>query len=153
MIYQGQILKLSYLRNIWPDRKKITRVSILWMIWCFVNDIWSTFCFRHMLQSRSGVTFGNISMIISLSQRRNGILGHTYMLGWCSGLHSIYCMEFAKFEVTRTQVWFKLWSSLLHLFKNIWNTDRLMANRTDGARRDYTLWPRAKMEHGRRIQY
>ena len=38
------------------------------------------------------------------------VLGFTPYTHWS-------CMRFAKFEVTRTNVWFELWSNLLHLFK------------------------------------
>ena len=62
-------------------------------------------------------------------------------------------MRFEKFEVTRTNFWFELWSNLSYLFKNIWNVDRLMAGWADSARCDYTIWPRAKMEHCGLIQY
>ena len=57
MNFQGQILKLSYIPNIWPDRKKDKKEWILWMVWYFVDNIWPTFCFHRMLQCRSGVSF------------------------------------------------------------------------------------------------
>ena len=53
-------------------------------------------------------------------------------------------------QICRTQTWYKLWSNLLQLFNNIWNADRLMEGWTGD---DYTVWPRAKWEYCRRIQY
>ena len=80
MISQGHILKLPYLQNIWLDRKKkIKRGWIPWMLRYFVDHIWSTFCFRHMLQYRSGMTFLSFSTSIWSYHYRNGddvYLGH-----------------------------------------------------------------------------
>ena len=159
MVSQGQILKLPYLQNIRPDRKKDkTRVNSLDGL-IFHWNIWSMFCLRHMLQCRSGVTFLSLTTSLWSYHYRNGDGAHSgYNTGWGAVLGFTQyihrsCMKFAKFEVTRANVRFELWSNLLHQLKNIWNADRLVQGWTDGARCDYTLWPRAKMEHSGRIQY
>ena len=95
MISQGHILKLPYLQNIWPDRKKDKKT---------VNSLdASRFCWSYLinvfLSSYAAVPFrydvsivDNISVIISLSQRRWCLFRTWYMLGCCSGFHSIYTM-------------------------------------------------------------
>ena len=129
MNFQGQILKLPYLRNIWPDCKK-GRIS--WMVWYFVNNVWPTFWFHHMLQCHSGVTFLSLATSVWSYLYRNGDgvqLGHNTF--WCVVLcftpyTKRLCMKFAKFRVTRTQIWCKFWPNVLHIFNNIWNADKLM---------------------------
>ena len=113
MISQGHILKLPYLQNICPVRtKKIKRGWNPWMLWYFVDQIWSTFCFRHMLQYRSGVTFLPLTTSVWSYHYRNGdgvYLGHNTCYGPVLGFtpYTLWsCMRFALFEVTRTNVWF-----------------------------------------------
>ena len=146
MNFQGQILKLSYLQNIWTDRKNKDG-WILWMVWYIVNNVWPTLFFNRMLQCRSCVTFQSLATSVWLYLYRNGdcvYLGHNtcwvLVLGFTPYTHRS-CMNFAKFCVTRTQIWWKLWSNLLRLFDNIWNADGLMEGWTDG---NYAIWPRAK---------
>ena len=129
---------------------------IIWMVWYLVKNIWPTFYFHRMLQCRSGVTFlslGTSSLAFPCGNGDAAYLGIKTswgaVLGFTPCTH-LSCMNFANFQVTRTQIWYKSWSNLLQLFNNIWNTDRLMEGWTDG---DYTIWPWAKMEHWRRIQY
>ena len=111
---------------------------ILWMVWYFVNNIWPTLCFHRMLQYRSGMTFLSLATSVWLYLYRNSdgvYLGHNACWGAVLGLTPYShqsCMKFAKYYVTRTHIWCKLWSNLLRLFNNIWNADRLMDGWTDG---------------------
>ena len=126
------------------------------MVWYLVKNIWPMFYFHRMLQCRSGATFLSLGTSLWAFPYPNGngvYLGHKTSWGTVFGFtpythHS--CMKFANLQVTRTQIWYKLWSNLLQLFNNFWNADRLMEGWTDG---NHMIWPRAKMEHCRRIQY
>ena len=52
-----------------------------------------------------------------------------------------------NFMQKKTHMLCKSWSNLLQLSKYNWNTDKLIKGWTDGARRDNTIWSRAKMKH------
>ena len=107
----------------------------------------------------SGVTFLSMTTPVWSYHYRNGdgvYLGHDTC--WdavlCFAPYTHWSsMRFAKFEVKKSNVWFELWSNLLHLFENIWNAEGLMEGWKDDARCDYTIWPRANMEHCGQIQY
>ena len=146
---------ISMKHRTW-SQKWNKRWRILWKVWFFVNNIWPTFCFHPMLQCRSGVTFLSLWTSLWAYPCRDGdcvYLGHKTSWGAVFSFTPYThrsCMKFANFWVTRTQIWCELWSNLLQLLNNIWNANRLMEGWTDG---DYTIWPRVKMEHCRRIQY
>ena len=135
------------------SQKKIKRGWIPWMVWYFIKISDPRFAFV------TGVTFLSLTTSLWSYHYRNGDGAHSghntcwgAVLGFTQYIHRSF-MRFAKFEVTRTNVRFELWSNLLHQLENIWNADRLVQGWTDGARCDYTIWQRAKMEHSGRIQY
>ena len=98
MISQGHILKLPYVQNIWPDRKKdkkrVNSLDASIFCWSYLIYVllssYAAVPFRYFLLHISVVD--NISMIISLSQRRWCVFRTKYMLGCCSGFHSIYTL-------------------------------------------------------------
>ena len=110
------------------------------------------FCLHHMLQCRPVVAFLSLATWVWSYHICNGngvYLGHNTCLGavflFTKYTHRSY-MKFAQSYVTRTRILCKLWSNLLHLFKNNWKTDRLMEGWTDGARRDHTIYDREQNE-------
>ena len=103
MNFQGQILKLTYLWNIRPDRKKWNKRGwILWMFWYFVNNIWPRFYFHRMLQCRSDVTFLPLGTSLWAYPCRNGdgvYLGHKTCWGAVFGFTPYTdrsCLKFAN---------------------------------------------------------
>ena len=136
--------------------QKIKKGELFGWFDIFVNNIWLTFCFHLMLQCRSSVTFLSLATSVwsYFYSTGDGVyLVHTTcwgaVLGFTPYTHRSG-MKFPIFYVTGTQIWCKLWSNLLRLLTNIWNSDRLMEGWTDG---EYTMWLRAKVELCRRIQY
>ena len=143
--FQGQILKLPYLQNVWHYRKKIKEGELFgWIVLYFVNNIWLAFCFHRMVQCRLSVTLLSFAISVWSCHYSNcdGVyFGHNTC--WCTVLgftpythHHVW--NFTKLYVIWTQIWYRLWSNLLHLFNNIWNADRVMGYWTDG---DFTVWP------------
>ena len=139
--------------NIYEISDLITknkRGCILWMVGNFVDNIWPTFCFHRLLQCRSGVMFLSLTTSVWSYLYRNGdgvYLGHNtcwgVVLGFTPYTHRS-CMKFQghKYVVNHGQIYYICLTNL--------NAERLMKGWTDG---DYTIWPRAKMEHCRWIQY
>ena len=108
------------------------------MVWYFVNNIWSTFYFRHMSQCRSGVTFLSLTTSVWSYHYRNGdgvylgdntcrsaLLGFTLYTLYSLIMHTIH-----KIRTNNDSIWFELWSNLWHLFKKIWNADKLRVEQT-----------------------
>ena len=57
----------------WSQKNK--KGLIPWMVWYFVNNIWPTFCFHHMLQCRSSVRACNWNLMHNVRQ--------TGAMHWC----------------------------------------------------------------------
>ena len=82
---------------------KNKRGGIPWMAWYFVNNIWPMFCFHHMLQCRSSVTFLSLVTSVWPYLYRNGDGGQFgHKTFWCAAwgftpYTNRSCMKFSKF--------------------------------------------------------
>ena len=112
--FLGQISKLPYFRNNWP-RKNIKDDEFFgWVNMLFVNNIWSTFSFHHMLRCRPDVTVLSMVTLVWSYHYCDGdcvYLRHNIwfgaVMGFTSYTHRPY-MEFAQFNLTSSQKFCKL---------------------------------------------
>ena len=128
-----------------------------WVNILFVNNIWSTFSFHHMLQCRPDVKFLSMEILVLSCHycdsnfvylRHNTCFGA--VLDFTSYTHRSY-MKFTHFFATITQKLYKLSFMIYYIcLKMIEMQTGWWSN---SVRRDHTIWPRVKMERGGRIQY
>ena len=149
MNFQGQILKLPYIRNIWPHRKNIKECEFFgWINILFVDKIWSTFCFHDMLQCRPDVTF--LSMVTLIWSYLN-CDGDWVYLRQNTSLSAIFGFYFI-YTPTIYEIYAILCNKITKmcelLFMIYYICLKIIETQTgwwiDGTRRDHTIWSRVK---------
>ena len=147
MNFQGQIsyLIVKYLTEGeffgWLNILLIlSDVRFAFIIYSSAIQVWHFCCWKHT-RDHIAITMAMVC-ILGLDTCLGVVLGFTLYP------HRLY-MKFAQSQVTKTQIFCKLWLNLLHLFIHNWNADRLMEGWTAGTHHNHTIWPRAEMEYRR----
>ena len=128
-----------------------------WVNNLFVDNIWSTFSFHHMLQCRPDVTFLSMETLVWPYHYATAIVCvcviiHAWVLflGFTSYTHRSY-MKFTQLHVTRTQKMCKLSFMIYYICLKIIETQT--GWQSNSVRRNHAIWPGVKMERTGRIQY
>ena len=149
MNFQDQILELPYFLKYLKSSSNIKKSEFFgWVNILFVNDIWSTFSFHHILECRPDVMFLSMETLVWSNHYCDGdfvYLHHNTLLGavlgFTSHTHRSY-MKFTQFQATRTQKLCKLLFMFYDICLKIIETR--IGWRSKGGLCDHTILPRVK---------
>ena len=137
--------------NILSHHQKFERGWILWMVEYFVDIIWCTFCFYHILQCHPGVTFLLLETYAWSYSYYNGdgVYFRTwYMLDTSACLHFNYVLTDVINSIIIYKIFVFLSPEIMQISYTI-GADTEWNPRTEGTHHNHTIWPWVEMEYCR----